>query len=400
MIRKIAERRWSTLTLVGLSLSLSGLTWLMGRTLHNSQTMITRIESAPSSSSVRPKTATLPQKLVGPDQSIPANGAERATHARWTELKATPLTPTSEREQNDFLAALAAHDPQLAMQLALGEANQRLRLLLRQTVLRSWATQAPEDAAVWSMALPDGDRQMAMEAVFAGAATQPEDAIRLVRQLSALDSARAADYGQFLISGLTASGAYAEAANFAAAETSSTRSAWLHTAFFHWATHQPEKARAAFECITDPVVRRAAFPGFVSGWGLADPAALAAYAIQLPPGEDRAQALAQALPQWVAHDTVLASEWISRLEPHSDLDSGVASVATLSSLVNERPDIAVGWAENIAEPVLRSNTLWLLAQQWAHHDPDALRRYLSTTSNLTENDRTALLNGLSQPPGG
>jgi hypothetical protein len=391
MIQKLAARRWSTLTLVGLSLGLCGLTWFMGRATKPA------LVSAPA---LRPETTTSPETTANSAPTIQVSEATSEPLTRWTKLSATALTPASEQARTEFLAELAAHNPRLAMQMALDETNQRLRLLLRQTVLRAWATQTPEDAAAWAMILPDGDRQVAMEAVLTGAATQPDDAIRLVRQLSALDPERASAYGQFLVTGLTASGAYAEAARFAAAETSVTRAAWLHTAFFQWATHQPDNARAAFELITDPTVRSAAFPGFISGWGLADPAALAAYAIKLPPGEDRAQALAQALPQWVAHDTMRASEWMNRLEPHSDLDSGVASVATLSSLVNERPDIAVGWAENIAEPVLRSNTLWLLAQQWAHNDPDALRRYLTTTPNLTENDRTALNNGLSGPPGG
>ena len=399
MIEKLAARRWSTLTLVGLSLSLSGLTWFMAQSAHSNR-ITDSSDSAPSSSAPLATTAVPPETTAAAEQDIRASEAERETPIRWTQLIATALTPASEQERTEFLAELAAHDPRLAMQLALGENNQRLRLLLRQTVLRAWATQAPEDAAAWAMILPDGDRQVAIESVLAGAANQPENAIRLVRQLSALDPERASDYGQFLITGLTANGAYAEAADFAATETSGTRAAWLHTAYFQWATHQPENARAAFERLSDPVVRTAAFPGFVSGWGVADPAALAAYAIQLPPGDDRAQALGQALPQWVAHDTVRASEWMNQLEPHSDLDSGVASVATLSSLVNERPDIAIGWAENIAEPVLRSNTLWLLAQQWAQHDPAALRRYLTTTPNLTENDRAALQNGISALPGG
>lgn len=400
MIQKLTARRWSTLTLVGFSFSLCGLTWFMARSGAGNRATIDPIDSAPTSPVQWTKSAALSEARPLGEQSIRPDEAAKELQARWTTLSATALTPANEQERMEFLAELAAHDPKLAMQLALSENNQRLRLLLRQTVLRAWATQAPEDAAGWAMILPDGDRQVAMEAVLAGAATQPEDAIRLVRQLATLDPERASDYGQFLVSGLTASGAYAETARFAAAETSITRVAWLHTAFFQWATHQPENARAAFERITDPAVRSAAFSGFVSGWGLADPAALASYAIQLPPGDDRAQALAQALPQWVTHDTIRASEWMNRLEPHSDLDSGVASVATLASLVNERPDIAVGWAENIAEPVLRSNTLWLLAQQWAHNDPDALRRYLTTTPNLTDNDRTALQNGLSAPPGG
>ena len=303
MIQKLAARRWSTLTLIGLSLSLSGLTWFIGRTASSSRTTTAVIDSASSSPSPQAKTTALSDATTSADQSIQSNRTERETQNRWARLTTAALTPASERERIEFLAALAAHDSKIALQLALGETNQRLRLLLRQTVLRVWSTQAPEEAAAWSMVLPDGDRQLAMEAVLAGAATQPEDAIRLVRQLSTLDPERASDYGQFLVTGLTANGAYAEAANFAAAETSATRAAWLHTAFFQWAVHQPENARAAFEHITDPAVHTAAFPGFVSGWGLADPAALAAYAIQLPPGENRAQALAQALPQWVAHDT-------------------------------------------------------------------------------------------------
>ena len=131
---------------------------------------------------------------------------------------------------------------------------------------------------------------------------------------------------------------------------------------------------------------------------MADPGSLAAYAIHLPPGEERAQALSQALPQWVTRDTVVASEWVNQLDSNPDLDTGVAAVATLTNLVERRPEIAVGWAESISEPVLRANTLWLIAQQWARNDPAGIQRFLATTPELSAHDRTALLNGLNPTP--
>ena len=119
---------------------------------------------------------------------------------------------------------------------------------------------------------------------------------------------------------------------------------------------------------------------------------------QLSPGEDRAQALSQALPQWVARDPLVASEWINQLDANPDLATDVASVATLANLVNHRPEIAVGWAESISEPVLRANTLWMIAQQWAHTDPDGIRRFLAAVPDLAVNDRRALLDALNPPP--
>jgi len=397
MIRALLVRRWSTLTLLGVSVGLSTFTWNAGQK--------TVVERAPNSTAPAPVSPpeSAPDTTASP-RADPVESRSRdavttvSANDHWARWSAKARTPDNEREMTAFVEELAARDPKQAMLLALGEGNLRLRQNLRNAVLRGWATVFPQDASAWALALPDGDRQVAMEAVFAGAAQRPEEAARLGQRLCAQDPAHASDYGQFLITGLTAVGAYETAARFAAADTSSARAAWLSTTFFQWATHQPQNALTAFASISAPATRSAAFQGMVSGWAMADPASLVSYAMTLPPGEDRSHALSQALPQWVGRDTLVASEWINQLDSNPDLDTGVASVATLSNLVNQRPEVAVGWAESIAEPVLRANTLWMIAQQWARNDPDGIRRFIASTPDLAANDRRALLDAMNPPP--
>ncbi len=396
MVRALFTHRWSTFTLLGVTCAVSALAYLSGRQLGSKRAE----EAGVSANRARPAPARAPVRPAAPNgddaRSLVAEAASfDAWWARWSNA---PRTPATERQMAASLEELAVRDPQRAMSLALSEGNIRLRQSLRHAVLRGWASAAPDAAAAWALALPDGERQISLEAVFSGAARHPEDALRLGQRLCAQDPESAGDYGQFLITALTEAGAYESAARFAATDASAHHSAWLNAAFFQWATHQPQQALSAFGAISDPAARNSAFQGMVLGWAMANPATLATYAMQMAPGEDRAQALGQALPQWVGRDTVLASEWINQLEPSPDLDAGVAAVATLPNLVSKCPEIAVGWAESIAEPVLRANTLRAVAQQWARQDAEALRQFLSATTNLRAADRTALLDGLNPPP--
>jgi hypothetical protein len=396
MARVLLTGRRSTLGLFGIGLGLSALAYLGGY-----QTAIWRA-TMPARSEPRGQTNYLNEPILQDDPHASErrlSAAMSGSDERWERYSKAPRTPVSERRMAAYLEELAAHDPKRAMALALSEGNFRLRQHLRGAVLQAWAAFAPDEAAASALALPDGDRQLAIEAVFVGAARNPGQAVQLNARLCAQEPALAGDYGQFLVTGLTEAGAYDTAVRFAAAEKSGNRSTWLNAAFFQWACHQPDQALAAFGKISDPAMRNSAFQGLILGWAMVNPAAVAAYADRLAPGEDRLQALTQALPQWASHDPVGASEWmINHFEPSPDSDTGVAAVATMPTLVNERPDVAVGWAESIAEPALRANTLRLVAQLWAKRDADAIRRFIIATPDLLASDRNALLDGLKPPP--
>jgi hypothetical protein len=397
MARTLLALRRSTLSLYGVGLSLGVLAFLGGRSAL-SKGFVAGSDAGPRA---RPPQVAAVARAAGADAgerqaTVPATGNFAQVWRRWL---AGPRTADLVQEIKDALEKLARDDPNGAMALALGENDAGLRDGLRNAVLRGWASESPEAAADWVMALPEGEHHPAMEAVFAGAARHPEEAMDLGRRLCAQDPTLAGDYGQLLITALTEAGAYETAARFAAMDTSENLPAWLNVAFFKWATQQPEPALRAFEEMADSEGRDAAFQGLMAGWAEANPAALATYVMHLAPGEVRAQALGQTLTQWVSRDPVAASEWlVVHYDPTSDLDEGAAAAATLPNLISQRPEIATAWAEAITDPVLRVDTLRMVAQEWAQRDHEAIRRFIASTPGLSEEEHIALDKGLNAPP--
>lgn len=333
----------------------------------------------------------------GKHAAVPAPGSFDQIWRRWL---AGPQNADLVKETEDALEKLAGADPHGAMALALGENDAGLRDRLRNAVLRGWASESPDAAADWVMALPAGEHHPAMEAVFAGAAQQPEEAMELGRRLCAQDPALAGDHGQLLITALAKAGAYEAAVRFAGMNQSENLGAWLNVAFFKWAAREPAQAVRAFEEITDLTGRNAAFQGLISGWAESNPAALATYVMQLAPGEDRAQALGQTLTRWASRDPVTASEWLAvHYDPTPDLDGGAGAVATLPNLVSREPEMAMIWADCITDPVLRVETLRTVAQEWVQRDREAVRRFIGSTPSLSAEEHSALVRGLNAPAG-
>lgn len=386
-------RRWSTFSLVLASLGLGVIAYWWGR--HAGSRAIR--EAPPAKMAESPSARD--EKIVTPHPDIPDLSSDRGFGAQWADWQNQPRTPATERNAEQALQDLAHHDPVRAMALALNESNPMLRERLRNAVLKGWAAVAPDKAADWTLVLPAADRRSALVAVFSGAVERPSEAARLGKKLCAQIPEEAGDYGQLLISALTESGAYETAAHFAQESTSEHGPAWLNAAYYQWAMHQPESALKAFGGISDRAARSHAFLGLTAGWAEANPAAVANYAVNLPAGADRAAALGQMLSQWATRDPLTASEWmLKNLNPSPDLDEGVAAVASLPSLVSQRPEIAIGWAESIADPALRASTLTTVARLWAERDPDGARRYLQSTGSLSAEEKEALTRGLATGP--
>jgi uncharacterized protein YbdZ (MbtH family) len=312
---------------------------------------------------------------------------------RWTTA---PHTPKDEADITTGLEALAADNPAAAMEFALHETNLHLRERWRDAVLRGWARQNPGEAAQWVQGLKAGDRRAAMSAVFAGSASKPENALRLFREFSTADPLTGREYAPLLVAAFSDAGDFKAAVSFADGDETEDRSALLNASFYGWALHQPTEALKALAAIKDPASRKAAFQGLAMGWAEANPASFATYAMTLAPGPDRAQSIDETLPQWANRDALAASEWmVHQLVPNPDLDQGVSSVATLASLISQSPEVAVGWAESITDAQLRSQALRVISQQWAAQNPEAARRFIEATNNLTPDEKAALSSGLA-----
>jgi hypothetical protein len=308
---------------------------------------------------------------------------------QWQQTVAQPGSPARNVALADMLEKLAAVDPDRAMSLARTEGNLKLHELLLQSALHGWARTAPTNAAAWALALPDAnERDRALSTVFAGAvAADPDAAMRFGKSLIQEHPDAAAGYGSSLIEALGAAGHFEIATRFAAEGDADVRSGWMGSAYSRWAEFQPDQAATAAAAIKDPDLRNEALHGIVGGWAEADPAALIQFVTALPADTDRSALLSQALERWAKHDPEAASAWINQNESGPELDQGVAAVATLDSV---KPDLAVGWAESVTDPKLRSETLVAVIRNWLTTDLPAARQYFETTKNLLPADRDEL----------
>ncbi len=320
------------------------------------------------------------------DATPPASSAPWTD--RWEETLALASTPARTRALAALLEELARTDPQRALSFAQNQSDWRLRELLRDASLRGWASVSPEAAGDWALGVRIEDRRAVLGAVFQGAAVDPDATIRLALRLCAADPEPAGDYGHAAIAALVDAGAFAQAADFGAAMGSEKYSFLFKSAYFQWARQRPAEALAAAEKIEDPQLAGQAKSQAITGWSWADAAGLANYALKLPPGAERSQALAEALPLWLERYPEEAAAWIQKNDNGAEFDAGLAALANQQSFLRSRPAAALDLAADISDPSKRTETMRSVFQQWAARDPGAARAYLNRAANAS--DRVAL----------
>jgi hypothetical protein len=162
-----------------------------------------------------------------------------------------------------------------------------------------------------------------------------------------------------------------------------------------WARYQPESAVKWALTLPEGAVRDQALDAVGQAWSDSDPAHAAEFAVQLPPGSARQTALRQAISKWALDDPIRAGEWVLQYNAHGDFDQAVAAIATSSDVMNHNVNLALGWAGTIQEESLRRKSTIAIVSTWYSNDPVSSMNYIKNSNDLSPELRQDILKAVS-----
>jgi hypothetical protein len=133
-----------------------------------------------------------------------------------------------------------------------------------------------------------------------------------------------------------------------------------------WATNDPQGAAlAAMQAGGDgwrsPILQVA------RTWASEDPLAAANWSIGLTDSQAQMRSISQVMRQWTREDVSAAANWVNSLPPGSSYDAAAAGLA--ASLAANHPQDAISWAQNIADPTMRTDALQRVSREVMWRNP-------------------------------
>jgi hypothetical protein len=214
----------------------------------------------------------------------------------------------------------SGHSPAEAAKALNGITDANLRRNATETLARTWASRSPAEAEQWAASLSGDDRFTALSTVWnATAIDDPQRAARsLVTTAQQADSATAIDK-------LSASAA-----------------------------------------------------SIASAWTGQNPSEAAAWALTLPDGKLREEALGKVAGEWARYDPEAVSVWINSLPQDRSRDYAIGQL--VNQIASTDPTSAFTWASSMAAGEKQIEVLNSAAATWKNQDPDAARAAIQNSS--------------------
>ena len=124
-------------------------------------------------------------------------------------------------------------------------------------------------------------------------------------------------------------------------------------------------------------------------WAQSDPVAAVGWLEGLPPGNGQNAGLRNAFGDWEDRDPAAAGEYLLAMPQSPQRDSAISGFAMGYAWQN--PQLAITWAQDIQDPVLRQTSLTRAGQAFFRRDPDAAQVWLDS-SGLPEEARQQIAN--------
>ena len=253
-------------------------------------------------------------------------------------------------------------------------------------IASEWAKLDPEAALAWANTLNGRDKSAALNSVISEmAAKDPTKAAQVAATLTGDDQIRA----------------YSEIAekwsstDFAAAEAwiqtlpAESRDRALASALETLALTDPEGAAAKVASLPEGRERDGAIEDIAGPWARKDPAAAAAWVSQQTT-EDMDDAIRAVIGPWAGQDSAAALTWIQS-QPQGELRDE-ATATYIWSNRSADPQTSIQLAETISDEGTRNRSLWMSYNTWLREDRETAAAAVQNSTSLSDEAKERLLN--------
>ncbi len=261
-------------------------------------------------------------------------------------------------------------------------------------IASEWAKQDPQGAMAWASSLTGDDKTRAMTSV--------------IRELAMTDPKKAAEMAGS-IDASERGDAYASiaqrwgASNFADAESwirtlpADQQAAAMASAINGLSQENPELALTKIASMPDGDEKNRAMRDTLGNLSRTNPeAALTELAKQ--DAELQRRTIDNIIPNLAAKNNAAAVQYINTLQAGDVRDSAVSSYV-MSDRKSE-PSSLMAMAETITDERDRERTMGVAAMKWMREDSTAARSYIESSTIISDNAKQRMLNGGGRGPGG
>lgn len=254
-------------------------------------------------------------------------------------------------------------------------------------IAREWAKADPDGAMAWARGLEGDDRVTAVTSV-AGemAVTDPAGAAAAVAKLDPGDRARA--YGE--VAEQWARQDFEAAEAWISTLTGESKDRAMAEALDVLAGSDPRAAADKVAMIADADQRGDAVRDVATSWARENPPEAAEWLFSQDAGDDR-RAMRGVIGNWVRQDPAGALEFIESRPAGEGRDTAAQTYLWMNR--DGDPREAVSLAETIADERGRERTVRMVADRWMDQDEAGARNYIEQTGALGERTKQGLLDG-------
>jgi hypothetical protein len=269
-----------------------------------------------------------------------------------------------------LLLALAGKDPNAAVNFAVS-LRQPFQTKALTGVLGVWAASDGVAAWDWVKSSRPADSLLTGTVLNKVGATQPDVAWRFATELATNLPDQAAGLYVSALGGMMHSGKYQDASRLldsAVLPAQVTQSPFGLAGLLagQWGQFAPQDAAQWALALPEGNLRNQAMLALNQSWANSDPEQAVQFTSRQPASDERISMLAADLDAWFSKDAAAAGAWVSShsTSAGADYNQLAAAVAAAPHLVDTTPENSVAWAMSISDENLKMDTLQKVFAQW------------------------------------